>query len=155
VLLSELHVGHVEMAFRRPFNEGMIPATARRLFSTQRTALNAPARERLIPDNPARYVKLPRGARPHAVVWTKRRVKEWKRTGIRPAVRHRRPRPADIDDRRSRAPCYKTKTAPATAGMTAKLRRVLIAAKFKPSRQDQPTPEEIRAIRLAWETTAA
>jgi DDE superfamily endonuclease len=63
--------------------------------------------------------------------------------------------PADVDDRRSRAPWYKTKTAPATADMTAKLRRVLIAAKFKPSRPDQPTPEEIRAIRLAWETTAA
>lgn|SRR5512146_1968300 len=48
---------------------------ARRLFSTLRTALNAAAREGLIPDNPARYVKLPRGARPHAVVWTKRRVR--------------------------------------------------------------------------------
>jgi site-specific recombinase XerD len=78
VLLSELHVGHVEMAFRRLFDAGMIPATARRLFSTLRTALHAAARERLIPDNPARYVRLPRGARPHAVVWTKRRVKEWK-----------------------------------------------------------------------------
>lgn len=86
VLLAELHVGHVEMAFRRLFDEGMIPATARRLFSTLRTALNAAVRERLIPDNPARYVKLPRGARPHAVVWTKRRVEEWKRTGIRPVV---------------------------------------------------------------------
>jgi hypothetical protein len=75
VLLSELHVGHVERAFRRLFDEGMTPATARRLFSTLRTALNAAARERLIPDNPARYVKLPRGARPHAVVWTKRRVR--------------------------------------------------------------------------------
>ena len=75
------------MAFRRLFDEGMIPATARRLFSTLlRTALNAAARERLIPDNPARYVKLPRGARPHAVVWTRRRVREWKQTGIRPAV---------------------------------------------------------------------
>jgi integrase len=86
VLLAELHVGHVEEAFRRLFGEGMTPATARRLFSTLRTALNAAVRERLIPDNPARYVKLPRGARPHAVVWTKRRVAEWKRTGIRPAV---------------------------------------------------------------------
>ena len=86
VLLAEVHVGHVETAFRRLFDEGMIPATARRLFSTLRTALNAAVRERLSPDNPARYVKLPRGARPHAVVWTKRRVKEWKRTGIRPAV---------------------------------------------------------------------
>jgi hypothetical protein len=51
VLLSELHVGHVDRAFRRLFGEGMTPATARRLFSTLRTALNAAARERLIPDN--------------------------------------------------------------------------------------------------------
>ena len=86
ILLAELHVGQVEQAFRRLFAEGMTPATARRLFSTLRTALNAAVREGLIPDNPARYVKLPRGARPHAVVWTKRRVEEWKRTGVRPAV---------------------------------------------------------------------
>jgi integrase len=86
VLLAEVRVGDVERAFRRLFDEGMIPATARRVFSTLRTALNAAVREQLIPDNPARYIKLPRGARPHAVVWTKRRVKEWKRTGIRPTV---------------------------------------------------------------------
>jgi integrase len=86
VLMSELHAGHVAQAFGRLFEEGMTPATARRVFSTLRTALNAAARERLIGDNPARYVKLPRGARPHAVVWTKRRVADWKRTGVRPAV---------------------------------------------------------------------
>lgn len=86
VLMSELLAGHVAQAFGRLFDEGMTPATARRVFSTLRTALNAAARERLISDNPARYVKLPRGARPHAVVWTKRRVADWKRTGIRPAV---------------------------------------------------------------------
>ena len=63
--------------------------------------------------------------------------------------------PADIEERRSRAPWYTTKTAPSTSDMTAKLRRVLIAARFKSSRPDQPTPEEIHAIRLAWETTAA
>jgi hypothetical protein len=39
--------------------------------------------------------------------------------------------------------------------MTAKLRRVLIAAKFRPPHPDQLTPAEISAIRLAWETTAA
>ena len=38
--------------------------------------------------------------------------------------------PADIDDRRAAAPWYKTKTTPATADMTAKLRRVLIAVRF-------------------------
>jgi integrase len=86
VLLAELNVGHVVRAFRQLLDEGMTAATARRLFSTLRTALNAAARERLIPGNPARYVKLPRGARPHAVVWTKRRVREWQQTGIRPAV---------------------------------------------------------------------
>ena len=54
VLLGELHVGHVQEAFRRLLDEGMTPATARRLFSTLRSALNAAVRERLIPDNPAR-----------------------------------------------------------------------------------------------------
>jgi hypothetical protein len=37
--------------------------------------------------------------------------------------------------------------------MTAKLRRVIIAARFKPVRADQPEPQEIHAIRLAWEDT--
>jgi hypothetical protein len=49
----------------------------------------------------------------------------------------------------------KTGTVRATADMTAKLRRVLIAARFKLSRPDHPTPEEIRAIRLAGETLPA
>jgi hypothetical protein len=35
--------------------------------------------------------------------------------------------------------------------MTAKLRRVIIAAKFKRVCADQPEPAEIHAIRLAWE----
>jgi len=35
--------------------------------------------------------------------------------------------------------------------MTAKLRRVIIAAKFKQASPDQPEPEEIHAIRLTWE----
>jgi len=39
--------------------------------------------------------------------------------------------------------------------MLAKLRHVIIAARFKPSRPDQPTREEIHAIRLAWEDLAA
>jgi hypothetical protein len=34
--------------------------------------------------------------------------------------------------------------------MTGKLRRILITARFKPSRPDQPTPAEIHAIRLTW-----
>jgi hypothetical protein len=39
--------------------------------------------------------------------------------------------------------------------MAAKLRRVIIAARFKATRPDQPAPEEIRVIRLAGEDFAA
>ena len=39
--------------------------------------------------------------------------------------------------------------------MIAKLRRVLITARFQRPRPDQATPEEIHAIHLAWETEAA
>ena len=63
--------------------------------------------------------------------------------------------PADIEAHRARAPWYTTKTQPSTADMAATLRRVIIAARFKASRPDQPTPEEIRVIRLAWEDLAA
>ena len=59
--------------------------------------------------------------------------------------------PADAEARRLDAPWYTAKTEPSTADMTAKLRRVIIAAKFKPLRPDQPKPDEIHAIRLAWE----
>jgi len=63
--------------------------------------------------------------------------------------------PADISDRRNRAPWYTAKTEPSTADMAAKLRRVIIATRFKASRPDQPTPEEISVLRLAWEDLAA
>jgi DDE superfamily endonuclease len=59
--------------------------------------------------------------------------------------------PADAGARRLDSPWYTTKTEPPTADMTAKLRRVIIAAKFKRLHADQPEPEEIHAIRLAWE----
>ena len=63
--------------------------------------------------------------------------------------------PADMADHRARAPWYTTKAQPSTADMAAKLRRVIIAARFKASRPDQPTPEEISVLRLAWEDAAA
>jgi len=63
--------------------------------------------------------------------------------------------PADVDGHRHRAPWYTAKAQPSTADMAGKLRRVVIAARFKASRPDQPTPEEISAIRLAWEDLAA
>ena len=59
--------------------------------------------------------------------------------------------PADTAARRLDAPWYTTKTEPSTADMTAKLRRVIIAARFKPVHANQPEPQEIHAIRLAWE----
>jgi hypothetical protein len=62
--------------------------------------------------------------------------------------------PADLHERRENAPWYTSKTEPATADMAAKLRRVIIAARFKPSRPDQPTLAELHAIRLAWEDAA-
>ncbi len=63
--------------------------------------------------------------------------------------------PADADEHRSRAPWYRTKTEPSTADMIAKLRRVLIAAKYRPTHPREPTPEEIHAVRLAWEDAVA
>ncbi|HEU5397747.1 MAG TPA: transposase, partial [Gammaproteobacteria bacterium] len=63
--------------------------------------------------------------------------------------------PAGVADHRARAPWYTSKTQPSTADMAAKLRRVIIAARFKASRPDQPTPEEISVLRLAWADAAA
>jgi hypothetical protein len=63
--------------------------------------------------------------------------------------------PADVEEHRARAPWYRSKSRPSTADMLGKLRRVLIAARFSASRPDQPTPQEIHAIRLAWEAAAA
>jgi hypothetical protein len=63
--------------------------------------------------------------------------------------------PADVQEHRARAPWYTSKARPSTADMLGKLRRVLIAARFNASRPDQPTPQEIHVIRLAWEAAAA
>ena len=52
--------------------------------------------------------------------------------------------PADVAERRARAPWYTTKAEPSTAGMTAKLRRVLIAAKYLPVQPSEPTPAGVR-----------
>jgi hypothetical protein len=63
--------------------------------------------------------------------------------------------PADVAEHSARARWYAAKAEPSTADMIAKLRRVLIAARFRRPRPDQLTPAEISAIRLAWETPAA
>ncbi len=56
----------------------------------------------------------------------------------------------DVDRRRLQAPWYRTKTDPSYLDMIAKLRRVIIAARFTRTRGDQPTREEIAEIQLAW-----
>ena len=56
--------------------------------------------------------------------------------------------PADVDDHRARAPWYTTKAEPSTADMAAKLRRVLIAARF---RHLAPTSQPLKkSTSSAW-----
>lgn len=66
----------------RPFSAG----TLQRVHATLRAALNAAVRRGLLERNPARYVELPHGRRPHAVVWTRPRIAQWRVTGQRPRV---------------------------------------------------------------------
>jgi hypothetical protein len=61
----------------------------------------------------------------------------------------------DVDRRLNQAPWYRTKTDPSYQDMIATLRRVIIAARFKRTPADQPTPEEIAEIQLAWAAAAA
>jgi hypothetical protein len=63
--------------------------------------------------------------------------------------------PEDVAEHRARRPWYTTKTNPSTSDMLAKLRRVLIAARFHLARPEQPTQAELQTIRLAWEDPAA
>lgn len=86
VLLAEVDVAVLQRLFTGMLDDGVPEATTRRVYYTIRSALNAAAREQLIPGNPTRYLQIPAGRRPHAVVWTARRVKQWRRTGKRPAV---------------------------------------------------------------------
>jgi integrase len=86
VLLADLDAARLQRLFASMLEAGMTEATVRRVFCTLRSALNAAVRERLIADNPARYVQIPAGRRPHAVIWTRRRVRDWHRTGARPPV---------------------------------------------------------------------
>jgi hypothetical protein len=62
--------------------------------------------------------------------------------------------PTDAADRRERAPWYTTKAEPSLSDMVAKLRRVIIAARFTPTSPSRPTDEEIRAVQQAWATAS-
>jgi hypothetical protein len=58
--------------------------------------------------------------------------------------------PADVAERRTRSRWYLTKTGPSFEDMTIKLRRVIIAAKYRPHSPEQATPEQTRAVLAAW-----
>jgi hypothetical protein len=58
--------------------------------------------------------------------------------------------PADVAERRTRSRWYLTKTGPSFEDTTIKLRRVIIAAKYRPHSPEQATPEQTRAVLAAW-----
>ena len=58
--------------------------------------------------------------------------------------------PEDVTGHRTRARWYTTKTEPSYDDMTIKLRRVIIAARFRGPRPEQATPQETRAVLAAW-----
>lgn len=61
-------------------------ATLQKIRGVLRAALNGAIRRGLIDSNPARWVELPSGRRPKAVVWTDARITHWQVTGERPRV---------------------------------------------------------------------
>jgi hypothetical protein len=63
--------------------------------------------------------------------------------------------PDDAAHRRDQAPWYAGKTQPAYLDMIVKLRRTLIAARFRAGNTRQPTPEEVLAVHAAWADAAA
>jgi hypothetical protein len=58
--------------------------------------------------------------------------------------------PEDVTSHRTRARWYTTKTEPSYDDMTIKLRRVIIAARFRSPSPDQATPQETRDVLAAW-----
>jgi SRSO17 transposase len=58
--------------------------------------------------------------------------------------------PEVVAEHRARAPWYRTKTSPSFADMLAKLRRVIIAAQYRPGRGQDPTTAEISEVQHAW-----
>ena len=56
----------------------------------------------------------------------------------------------DVAGHRTRARWYTTKTEPSYDDMAVKLRRVIIAARFRGPCPEQATPQETRAVLAAW-----
>ena len=58
--------------------------------------------------------------------------------------------PDDVATHRARARWYTTKTEPSYDDMAIKLRRVIIAARFRHPCPEQATPQETQAVLAAW-----
>jgi hypothetical protein len=58
--------------------------------------------------------------------------------------------PDDVTSHRARARWYTTKAEPSYDDMAVKLRRVIIAARFRGPCPEQATPQETRAVLAAW-----
>ena len=67
-----------------------------------------------------------------------------------PLVRLHGHAPQDVTGHRARARWYTTKTEPSYDDMAVKLRRVIIAARFRSPCPEQATPQETRAVLAAW-----
>ncbi len=92
VLLEELTPAQVQEAFdaiscrTTSMGDRLSPATVQRIRATLRAALNTAVRERLLPSNPARGLRLESGVGTRPVVWTDQAVAEWTHSRMRPAV---------------------------------------------------------------------
>lgn len=62
------------------------PGTVHRIVAVLRSALSEARRQGLVSSNAAWRLRLPQGARPVAVAWTREREALWRATGARPAV---------------------------------------------------------------------
>jgi hypothetical protein len=68
---------------------------------------------------------------------------------VRGVAQHHGHAPDDVASHRIRARWYTTKTEPSYDDMTIKLRRVIIAARFRGPCPEQATPQETRAVLAA------
>jgi integrase len=90
--LSKLRTRTVQRAMdaigRKRVRGGRLIAsgTVNRIRAVLHSALNEARRRGMIAQNPAWRLRLPTGARPHAVVWDAHREAVWRQTGYRPAV---------------------------------------------------------------------
>ncbi|MEH1125777.1 tyrosine-type recombinase/integrase [Micromonospora sp. CPCC 206061] len=78
----------VDVISRKEVADGELiaPGTVHRIVAVLRSALSEARRQGLMATNAAWRLRLPRGARPQAVAWTREREKLWRATGARPPV---------------------------------------------------------------------